>query len=47
MEINKVEVGGSAPNFSLLGSDDSIHSLKEYSRKKVVLYFYPKDSTSG
>lgn len=47
MEINKVEVGGSAPNFSILGSDDSIHSLKEYSGKKVVLYFYPKDSTSG
>ena len=26
---------------------DSIHTLEEYRGRKVVLYFYPKDSTAG
>ena len=34
-------------NFKLLGSDNKEHELKEYSGEKVVLYFYPKDLTSG
>lgn len=47
MNSNKIEAGTSALDFSLLGSDDSIHSLSGYRGKKIVLYFYPKDSTSG
>ena len=40
-------VGKKAPPFSLPGSDGKKHSLKEFLGKKVVLYFYPKDNTSG
>jgi peroxiredoxin Q/BCP len=36
-----------APNFSLKGLDDSLHSLAEYKGKWVVLYFYPGDDTPG
>jgi len=39
--------GKPAPVFSLAGSDGKSHSLKDYAGKIVVLYFYPKDSTSG
>jgi peroxiredoxin Q/BCP len=39
--------GDSAPNFSLKGSDGKIHTLKEFSGKFLVLYFYPKDDTPG
>jgi thioredoxin-dependent peroxiredoxin len=39
--------GTSAPAFSLTTSDGSQISLKDYRGKWVVLYFYPKDFTSG
>jgi peroxiredoxin Q/BCP len=39
--------GDKAPNFSLPASDGSTVSLKDLAGKKVVLYFYPKDNTSG
>lgn len=39
--------GGPAPEFSLEGSDGKLHTLKEYSGKTVIIYFYPKDSTPG
>src|ERR687887_408682 len=41
------EVGKSAPDFSLTTEDGSQVSLKDYRGKWVVLYFYPKDFTSG
>jgi Peroxiredoxin len=41
------EVGKPAPDFSLTTGDGSQVSLKEYRGKWVVLYFYPKDFTSG
>ena len=40
-------VGSSAPDFSLTGNDGSSVTLKDYKGKWVVLYFYPKDFTSG
>jgi len=40
-------VGGAAPDFSLTSGDGSQVSLKDYKGKWVVLYFYPKDFTSG
>jgi thioredoxin-dependent peroxiredoxin len=43
----ELKVGSSAPDFSLDGNDGKKHSLKEFRGKKVVLYFYPKDDTSG
>lgn len=36
-----------APTFNLEGSDGKMHGLEEYAGKTVVLYFYPKDNTSG
>ncbi len=42
-----IEVGKKAPDFSLLNQDGKKISLKDYLGKKVVLYFYPKDDTSG
>lgn len=42
-----LEVGTKAPSFNLADQDGIFHSLEEYSGKKLVLYFYPKDNTSG
>ncbi len=39
--------GTAAPDFSLATSDGSQVSLKDFKGKWVVLYFYPKDMTSG
>src|SRR6266699_5549309 len=41
------EAGNAAPDFSLKTSDGSQVSLKDFKGKWVVLYFYPKDMTSG
>jgi len=41
------DVGKPAPDFSLTTGDGSQVSLKDYHGKWVVLYFYPKDFTSG
>ncbi len=42
-----LNVGSKAPNFSLVANDGKKYSLKDLKGKKVVLYFYPKDDTSG
>jgi peroxiredoxin Q/BCP len=39
--------GEVAPDFSLQGSDGKVHSLRDYAGQTVVLYFYPRDNTSG
>src|ERR1700716_467245 len=39
--------GKPAPDFSLTTGDGSQVSLKDFHGKWVVLYFYPKDFTSG
>jgi peroxiredoxin Q/BCP len=41
------QVGKPAPDFSLTTGDGSQVSLKDFKGKWVVLYFYPKDFTSG
>ncbi len=45
--MGELKIGSIAPDFSLDGDDGKKHSLKEFRGKKVVLYFYPKDDTSG
>lgn len=40
-------VGQAAPDFSLSSQDGSRISLHDFKGKWVVLYFYPKDGTSG
>lgn len=42
-----VEVGDTAPEFCLPGGDEQEICLKSYQGKWLVLYFYPKDNTSG
>ena len=44
---NQPAAGTPAPDFSLTTGDGSQVSLKDYLGKWVVLYFYPKDFTSG
>lgn len=41
------EVGSPAPTFALPDSDGNLRTLEEFAGKWVVLYFYPKDFTSG
>ena len=40
-------VGSAAPEFTLSSQEETSVSLKDYRGKWVVLYFYPKDFTSG
>ena len=42
-----LEAGTMAPEFTLPDQNGTIHTLKEYRGKKVILYFYPKDNTAG
>jgi len=42
-----VKTGKKVKNFSRPATDDKTISLKDLAGKKVVLYFYPKDSTPG
>ena len=42
-----VDVGDKAPSFSLPTDGGGEISLKDLKGKTVVLYFYPKDDTSG
>jgi thioredoxin-dependent peroxiredoxin len=42
-----VEEGKSAPSFRLKDQNGKVISLELLKGKKVVLYFYPKDDTSG
>ena len=39
--------GQKAPAFSLEGNDGKKHSLEDYRGNTVVLYFYPRDDTTG
>lgn len=42
-----VKIGKKIKNFSLPATGEKTVSLKDMAGKKVVLYFYPKDSTPG
>lgn len=42
-----LEVGTKAPDFTLPDKDGNPVSLADFAGKKVVIYFYPKDNTSG
>jgi peroxiredoxin Q/BCP len=39
--------GDKAPNFSVVNQNDEVLTLDTYAGKKLILYFYPKDSTPG
>ena len=42
-----LKIGDAAPDFDLAASGGGRVSLKALKGRKVVLYFYPKDDTSG
>ena len=42
-----LEIGMKAPEFTLSDKDGNTVSLSDFTGKKVVLYFYPKDNTPG
>ena len=42
-----LDVGAKVPEFSLPDQNGGTVSLKSFKGKQVVLYFYPKDDTSG
>lgn len=45
--MTKLSIGDNAPQFDLPRNGEGNIALKDLLGKKVVLYFYPKDSTSG
>lgn len=45
--ITSLKVGDKAPEFSGLDQNGKSISLADFKGKKLVLYFYPKDSTPG
>ncbi|MFY0592924.1 thioredoxin-dependent thiol peroxidase [Roseivirga sp.] len=42
-----LSVGDQAPNFEGIDQDSNPIKLSDFSGKKLVLYFYPKDNTPG
>ena len=42
-----LEIGTQAPDFTLPDQNGEMRSLSDYRGSKVVLYFYPRDMTSG
>lgn len=42
-----LKVGDQAPDFEAKNQKDETVKLSDFRGKKVVLYFYPKDNTSG
>jgi peroxiredoxin Q/BCP len=45
--MSKVKPGRKVPDFSLPATGDREIALSDYAGKRVVVYFYPKDSTPG
>ena len=46
-EHKELKIGAKAPAFKLPDAEGNTVSLADYKGKWLVLYFYPKDSTSG
>ena len=42
-----LQPGTKAPAFQLPDQNGNIRTLEEFKGKKIILYFYPKDNTSG
>src|SRR5690606_11555082 len=42
-----LNIGDDAPNFTGLDQNENKINLTDYKGKKIILYFYPKDSTPG
>jgi peroxiredoxin Q/BCP len=42
-----LNIGDIAPDFNLPDQNGEMHALSDYRGQRVILYFYPKDNTSG
>lgn len=42
-----MEINAKAPDFKLFNADNKEISLRQYPGKWIIIYFYPKDNTSG
>ena len=42
-----LKIGQKAPEFSLPNQDDTVISLKDFKGRKLLIWFFPKASTSG
>ncbi len=42
-----IQEGKASPAFTLPDQDGNMVSLKDFRGKNLILYFYPKDNTSG
>ena len=42
-----LKIGQKAPDLMLPSSEGKFLDLKDFAGKKIILYFYPKDNTSG
>ena len=42
-----LEIGTPAPDFTLPDQNGAPHTLSDYRGRRGILYFYPKDNTSG
>ena len=47
LAADPVAIGATAPSFTLPSQEDKPISLSDFKGKWVVLYFYPKDQTTG
>ena len=45
--MNSLKQGDSAPDFSAIDQNGNPIKLSDFSGKKLILYFYPKDDTPG
>ena len=45
--MSKVSIGKKVPSFKLAATGDQTLKLSDFKGKKLVIYFYPKDNTSG
>ncbi len=45
--MTKLQVGDMAPDFEAINDEGKPVRLSDFRGKKVILYFYPKDNTSG
>ncbi|ESU25105.1 Peroxiredoxin [Flavobacterium enshiense DK69] len=45
--MTTLKKGDKAPNFSGLDQDGILHSLADYTGKKLVVFFYPRANTPG
>ncbi len=45
--MEKLKIGDKAPYFSGIDQDGEKIALGDFDGKKLILYFYPKDNTSG